>query len=147
MMKKTTSHLMLIMIALFFCMTLKAFSQSGEKTVAPTPKDTRKTFKLQIEVMTGDPPKRVEGASVYVESTGDNARYTKDARTNREGIVNLDQVPHGRVLIQVMLKEYDTFGYEYTLTKDNEIVKNHIEKKSRSTHYSMRTLIDRGSSV
>ena len=130
MVKKNTRKLMLIIIALFLCTTLKASSQSTrDKPVAPTPKDTKKTIRLQIEVTTGNPPKKVEGADVSVGSEEENARYMKDAKTNREGIVSLNHVPQGRVRIQVIAKEHETFGEGYTLTKDNETIKITLKKR------------------
>lgn len=123
MVKKNSRKLMLVVIALFLCTTLKAFSHSGDKPVAPTPNDTKKTFRLKIEVTTGNPPKKVGGAVVRVESEEDSARYMKDAKTNREGIVSLGHVPQGRVRILVVAKEHNTFGEGYTLTKDNETIK------------------------
>jgi hypothetical protein len=123
MVKKNSNRLMLIVITLFLCITFKAFSQSGDKPVAPTPKDTKKTSRLQIKVTTGNPPKNVEGAAVTVESEEDSARYMKDVKTNKEGIVSLDHVPQGKVRILVVAKEHETFGERHTLTKDNEIIK------------------------
>jgi hypothetical protein len=128
MVKKHSGKLTLIVIALFLCTTIKAFSQPGDKPVAPTPKDAKKTFRLQIKVTTGDPPKKVEGADVRVESEEDSARYVKDARTNREGIVSLDHVPQGRVRIQVVAREHNTFGERYMLTKNNETIKIALKK-------------------
>lgn len=121
--QKNSRKLMLIVIALSLCTTLKAFSQSGDKQAPSTPKDTKKTFRLQIEVTTGNPPRKVEGAVVLVESEEDSAKYIKNVKTNKEGIVILDHVPQVRVRIQVVAKEYETFGVSYTLTRDNETIK------------------------
>jgi hypothetical protein len=119
--QKNTRKLMLIVIALSLCTPLKAFSQSGDKQATPTPKDTRRTFRLQIEVTTGNPRRKVEGAVVQIESEDDGGKYTKDAKTNREGIVSLDHVPQGRVRIQVVAKDHETFGDKYTLTRDETV--------------------------
>ena len=126
--QKNTRKLTLIVIALSLCTTLKAFSQSTDKQATPTPKDTKKTCRLQIEVTTGNPRKKVEGAVVQIESEDDGASYVKDAKTNREGIVCLDHVPQGRVRIQVVAKDHETFGDEYTLTEDNETIKINLRR-------------------
>jgi len=125
---------MLIVIAALLCTTLKAFPQTGDKptppTQTPTPKDTKRTLRLQIEVTTGDPPRKVEGAIVTVESEEGGAKYTKDAKTNRDGIVTLDHMPQGRVKIQVVAREHETFGGAYALNKKIEIIKIPLKKRS-----------------
>jgi len=130
MLNNNSRKLMLIVIGLSLCATIEAFSQSGEKQAQPTPKDTRRTFRLQIKVTTGNPPEKVEGADVHIVSEDDSAKYMKDARTNRDGIVNLDHVPQGKVRIQVRATEHETFGDIYTLTRDNETIKISLRKSS-----------------
>lgn len=126
--KKISRNLMLIVIALFYCTTLEAFSQSVEKQAPPAPKDTKKTFRLQIEVTTGSPPRKVVGANVSVLSEEDSERYMKDAMTNREGIVILDHVPQGKVRIQVRAMDHDTFCQIYTLTRDNLTIRISLKR-------------------
>ena len=132
-----SGKLMLIVIAALLCTTLKAFSQTGDKPTpptptppTPTPRDTKRTLRLQIEVTSGDPPRKVEGAIVTVESEEGSAKYTKDAKTNKDGIVSLDHMPQGRVKIQVVAKEHDTFGEAYTLNKKTEFIKITLKKRS-----------------
>lgn len=130
--KRKSGKLMLIVIAALLCTTLKAFSQTGDKPTppTPTPKDSKRTLRLQIEVTSGDPPRKVEGAIVTVESEEGSAKYTKDAKTNKDGIVSLDHMPQGRVKIQVVAREHDTFGGAYTLSKKIEIIKIPLKKRS-----------------
>jgi len=65
---------------------------------------------------------------VQIESEDDGAGYMKDAKTNREGIVSFDHAPQGRVRIQVVAKDHETFGDKYALTRDNETIKINLRR-------------------
>ncbi len=129
MLKQASGKLMLIVIALLLCSAPEAFSQSGDKSPmpTPTPKETRKTFTLQIEVWAGDSPEKVDRAPVYVESKEEGERFKKKTNTDRQGMASFYQVPQGRLLIQVVVPEYDTFGEVYDL-QDNQTLKITLKK-------------------
>jgi hypothetical protein len=116
----------MFVIALFFWLAPVAFSQSPTPT--PAPKDSRKTFTLQVEVTSGNPPEKIDRAAVRVMSEKDGAKFTKEIKTNKQGIVSVSQVPEGKLVIQVVAKRYDTFGNEYTLTEDNQTIKITLKK-------------------
>jgi hypothetical protein len=126
MLKQNSRTFMLIVIALFLCSAPGAFSQSPTPT--PTPREARKTFTLQIEVTAGDPPDKIDRAAVRVRSEEDGARFSRETKTNKQGVASVSQVPRGKLVIQVVAKRCDTFGDEYTLTEDNQTIKITLKK-------------------
>jgi len=126
MLKQNSRTFRLIVTVFFLCSAPGAFSQSP--TPAPTPREARKTFTLQIEVTAGDPPNSIDRAAVRVRSEEGGASFTKEIKTNRQGVASVSQVPKGKLVIQVVAKRWDTFGDEYTLTEDNQTIRITLKK-------------------
>ena len=90
------------------------------------------TSKIRIQVRDGhDQP--VSNASVYVRyyMTGGFLHHEKLAelsfKTNQEGAVKVPEIPHGKVLIQVIATGWHTFGKWYDMDKDEESVTIKLE--------------------
>jgi hypothetical protein len=121
----------LTIVALLICLTYVAFSQTPSPT--PTPKSTpRKTFGIQIEVIS-DSAAKVEGAKVILASEEEGVKFNKERRTTKEGVVNFSQVPQGRLKVQVVAKEFDTFGEIFNLTQDNQTIRITVKKRINPT--------------
>jgi hypothetical protein len=123
MLKQNPRMFMLILLSLFLCPAPLAFSQSPSPAPAP-----RKTFTLQIEVTAGDPPEKIERAAVRVMSEKNGAEFKREIKTNKQGVASVSRVPEGKLVIQVVARQYDTFGDEYTLTEDNQTIKITLKK-------------------
>ena len=123
MLKQNSRMFMLIILSLFLCPAPLAFSQSPSPTPAP-----RKTFTLQIEVTAGDPPEKIERAAVRVTSEKNGAEFKREIKTNKQGVASVSRVPEGKLVIQVVARQYDTFGDEYTLTEDKQTIKITLKK-------------------
>jgi hypothetical protein len=88
----------------------------------------RRTFRLQFEVTAG--ADKVEGAQVRLESAEAGVDFTKEFRTNRQGAASASAVPEGRLKIQVVAKECDTFGEFINLAQDNQTIRVALNKKA-----------------
>lgn len=108
--------------------TRKAFSQSNTNRSTTTPAPSRKTFKLQIEVV-DDSNEKVDGGLVELTSREDGLRFSKKERTNKDGIARFSQVPQGALRIQMVVRQFDTFGQDYNLTDDNQTIRITLKKK------------------
>jgi hypothetical protein len=113
------------------CAATLALAQTPDRSPqpSPTPREAKRTFTLQIEVSASDSADKIDGAVVHVESREEGSRFTKDIRTSSRGVVTLSKVPQGRLLIQVVAKQYDTFGDDIVLTQDNQTVRVALKKR------------------
>jgi hypothetical protein len=85
------------------------------------------TLTIQVKSMSGKP---VENASVIVKfvkghsvaKLGKKIRKEWELRTNQEGSVKIPPIPQGQILIQVIAKDYQTFGKTFDIDEDNKTV-------------------------
>jgi hypothetical protein len=109
--------LLLIITVLFF-----GVSDAGAQDIAggaearPTP---RRTFRLQLEVTAG--ADKVEGARVLLVSEEAGVRFNRETRTNQNGIASASSVPEGKLRVQVIARECETFGSLITLSQDQMV--------------------------
>ena len=85
--------------------------------------------KLEILVLspTGRP---VDNASVIVKfvkghsvaKLGKSIRKEWELRTNQEGRVKIPPIPQGQILIQIIAKDYQTFGQTFDIDEENKTV-------------------------
>jgi len=84
------------------------------------------TSRLNLKVVSEADKEPVPNAHVVVRFVSGKKFFIKDKRTswetktNRRGLVVLDNVPQGVVKIQVIAKGYQTYGQEYELSKEKE---------------------------
>ena len=128
MLKTNSLKLLLAILAvLLFCAPeAKAQDISGG---APPPerRAARRTFRLQLEVVAG--ADKVEGAKVILESAEEGVHFSKETRTNRDGNASASSVPEGRLRIQVVARECETFGEIITLSQDNQTIRVTLTKR------------------
>jgi hypothetical protein len=95
------------------------------KLVAAPPDETSR---LTLQVLTEESKKPVPSAHVVVRFVSGKKFFIKDkrtsweAQTDKRGELTLDDVPLGRVKVQVIARGYQTFGNEFELTKSQEDV-------------------------
>lgn len=129
MLKDNSLKLLLAILAVLFCGASEAKAQdiSGGAPGAPERRATRRTFRLQLEVVAG--ADKVEGAKVILESAEEGVRFSKETRTNREGTASASSVPEGRLRVQVVARECETFGEIITLSQDNQTIRVTLTKR------------------
>ncbi len=85
--------------------------------------------KLTVEVKTlgGKPVDRasvivrfVEGRSVV--KFGKKVRLTYEMRTNQDGVVKVPEIPQGKIQIQVIAKNYQTFGQVFDVGEEEKTI-------------------------
>ena len=93
---------------------------------------------VKIHITVTDPHDQpVSNASVYVRynEQGSFLHHDKLAelnfKTNQEGSVKVPEVPQGKVLIQVIAKDWHTFGKWYDMDKDEETVAIKLEPPTK----------------
>jgi hypothetical protein len=89
--------------------------------------------RLTIEVTGGDANKPVENASVYVKTEEErailkNKKTELNVKTNQQGIAHIPDPPKGRVLIQIVVPGWKTFGKWYDITEQKQVIKIHLER-------------------
>lgn len=94
---------------------------------------------LRIHVVGGREKKPVANASVYLRFKEKHAllfllhkkhKVELDLKTDNEGYASFNQVPQGKLLIQVVAPGWQTFGEYYALHKDKRtiVIKLHRPK-------------------
>ena len=84
---------------------------------------------LQI-VVTNQDGKPIDNASVVVkfkgghkvEHFGLNLRTEWELKTSQEGIAKVPSIPQGKILIQVIAKNYQTFGDTYDVREEEKTI-------------------------
>ena len=101
------------------------------------------TTRLQVEVKTlGDKP--IDRAAVIVDfvegrsvvKLGKKVMTHWEIRTNQEGIAKLPTLPQGKVRVQVIAKNYQTFGQVYELDSPEKtlVIKLNPPQQQYSAH-------------
>ena len=95
-------------------------------------------------VVTNPNGKPVDNASVVVKfisgrsksKLGKNIRTEWDMKTSQEGAVKLPPIPQGKILIQVIAKNYQTFGQTFDVDEQDKTieVKLNPPQKQYSAH-------------
>jgi hypothetical protein len=96
--------------------------------------------RLQIVVMNPD-GKPVDRASVIVKFAGHSikrfgakVRTEWDTKTSQEGIAKIPGIPKGKILIQVIAKNHQTFGETFDVQDDQKTIE--IRLKAPQEQYS-----------
>ena len=83
------------------------------------------TLTISVKSTSGKP---VEGAGVIVKFVkghdltkfGKKIRKEWELRTNQEGLVKIPPIPQGTILIQVIAKDYQTFGQNFDVDEEQK---------------------------
>jgi hypothetical protein len=91
------------------------------------------TTRLTVEVTGGTENKPVADASVYVKyvAVAKHARDQKielNLKTNQEGVAHSPEIPQGKVLIQIVVPGWKTFGQYYDAQSDEQTLQIHLER-------------------
>jgi uncharacterized GH25 family protein len=87
------------------------------------------TTKLRIEVksLEGKPVDRasvlvkfVEGRSIV--KLGKKIRTSWELKTNQDGVASIPPIPQGSILVQVIAKNYQTFGQRFDINEEEKTV-------------------------
>ena len=88
------------------------------------PADGEETSRLTLQVLRAENKKPVADAHVVVKFVAEkllkDKRTSWEAKTNRNGVLVLDNLPTGTLKIQVIAKGYQTYGDEHKLTNPKE---------------------------
>jgi Carboxypeptidase regulatory-like domain len=93
--------------------------------VAPMLAADLTTLTISVKSTTGKP---VEGASVIVKfvkghsvtKLGKKIRKEWELRTNQEGLVKIPPIPQGTILVQIIAKDYQTFGQNFDVDEEQK---------------------------
>jgi uncharacterized GH25 family protein len=83
------------------------------------------TLTISVKSLGGKP---IENASVIVKFVkgrskakfGKKIRTEWELRTNQEGSVKIPPIPQGTILVQVIAKDYQTFGQNFDVDQDEK---------------------------
>lgn len=84
---------------------------------------------LQV-LVTNQAGKPIENASVIIKfvegrskiKLGAKIRKEWDMKTNQEGTVKVPSIPQGKILIQVIMKNYQTFGQTFDVDQEEKTI-------------------------
>ena len=122
------------LLAIGMCCSVCA--QAGQDPPAPKKEQAPAPAafnRLTVEVTGGEANKSVENASVYVKTVQEHTilkdkKTELNVKTNQRGIAHIPEPPVGRVLIQIVVPGWKTFGKWYEITDPNQVIKIHLER-------------------
>jgi hypothetical protein len=84
-------------------------------------------LKFVVTNMSGKPVDRADVVVKFVEGRslaklGKKIRTSWEVRTTQEGTADVPEIPKGKILIQVIAKNYQTFGQTYDVTDDEKTI-------------------------
>jgi len=99
------------------------------------------TTKLRIEVRNLE-DKPVDRASVLVRfvegrsvvKLGKKIRTSWELKTNQEGVATIPPIPQGQILVQIIAKNYQTFGQKFDVNEEEKTIE--IKLKPPQSQYS-----------
>jgi hypothetical protein len=85
------------------------------------------TLTISVKSPGGKP---VEGASVIVKFVkgrdatkfGKKIRKEWELRTNQDGLAKIPPIPQGTILVQIIAKEYQTFGQNFDVDEEEKTI-------------------------
>ncbi len=109
------------------------------------------TLTISVKSPYGKP---VEGASVIVKfvkghsvtKLGKKIRTEWELRTNQEGTVTIPPIPQGTILVQIIAKDYQTFGQNFDVDEPQKTHRDQAES-SAAAIFSALTLDPGGSTL
>lgn len=96
--------------------------------------------KLTVQVESARSGKGIDRASVIVhftEGRGVNLkkiRTTWETKTNQQGSVSIPEIPQGKITVQIIAQNYQTFGQVYELTEPEQTIE--IKLNAPQAQYS-----------
>ena len=119
-----------LLLALPFALSLVLRAQSEKDQEKPA--NSSDTALVRIEVTGGEAKKPVADASVYLKFTADgllrDKRIEFNLKTNQNGVARSPQIPKGRVLIQIVIPGWKTFGQYYDIDRDEQVIQINLER-------------------
>ena len=116
--------------------TIVAFVSLAAGVVAQSAKESKRddqnpTARVRIELTGGDSNKPISDASVYVKFYEDQkSRKGKTAeinlKTNQEGVARSPEIPQGKVLVQVVVEGWKTYGQWHDVNESEQTIQIHL---------------------
>jgi len=84
--------------------------------------------RLTVQVNSADTGKGVDRATVIVRfrhGVGVNLKKINtswETKTNQQGSVSIPSIPHGEITVQIIAKDYQTFGDVYQLDQETQTI-------------------------
>jgi hypothetical protein len=111
--------------------TLSGFPQTKDPKEKPPKEPT--VAKLRVEV-TGDKGQPIGNASVYIRYPEEHhllrhsTQTEMNFKTNQDGSVKVPEVHMGKILIQIVVPGWKTYGKWYNIEKEEETIQIKLEK-------------------
>jgi len=131
--KPNTKNFRGFLFVAIFAIAVGAWAQTSKKDkgtglVGPT-------TRLHIAVTGGDANKPVSEASVYVKWLQEGKLHKSktlemDLKTNEEGIAASQEVPQGKILIQVVVPDWKTYGMWFDVNQSEQSIEVHLVRPS-----------------
>jgi hypothetical protein len=96
------------------------------------PANSSDTAIVRIEVTGGETKRPVSDASVYVKFTRDGLLRDRpiemNLKTNQNGMARTPQIPKGRILIQIVMPGWKTYGQYFDVDRDEQVIQINLER-------------------
>ena len=124
--KELAKKALVMCVAFMLVLPHSMFAQEGEKKT----EEEKVSAILRIQVIGADEGSEgpVEGAEVYVKSEAEGVEYEREVSTSSKGLVKLEDVPRGKLLIQVTAEEWVPFGDRFDVNEEEQSIEIKLKK-------------------
>jgi hypothetical protein len=118
-------------LVLLLAATLAGFPQAKDPKEKPSKEPLVGKLRIEVTAEKGQP---VGNASVYIRYPEEHhllrrsTQVEMNFKTNQDGSVKVPEVRLGKILIQVVVPGWKTYGKWYILEKDDETIQIKLEK-------------------
>lgn len=126
MLMRLPKKIVLIATAVMLVVPHAISAQNAEKETEGKKENT--ILRIQVHGVDQESEGPVEGADVYVKSEEEGVEYEREVSTSSKGIAKLNDVPRGKVLIQVTGEEWVTFGGRFDVDQEEQSIEIKLNK-------------------
>jgi hypothetical protein len=124
MLNRISFRALLALLFALLCLHVAAPALAAQSDKPAVP-DKHATSRVRIEVTGGDANKPVPDASVYIRFP-EKKKVELDLKTNLEGIARSPEIPQGKILIQIVVSGWKTYGEYHDITEPEQTIQIHL---------------------
>jgi len=123
----STKNIVTLLAALVLLFAVTGRGQDNDATSKGKSDADSKVAHLTIVVTGGEDKRPVENASVYVRYAQERKLYKDkkiemNLKTNMTGVVHVPEIPHGKIMIQIIAEGWKTYGEYFDLNQPEQTI-------------------------
>ena len=123
----STKNIVTLLAALVLLFAVTGRGQDKDANSKAKSDADSKVAHLTIVVTGGEDKRPVENASVYVRYAQERKLYKDkkvemNLKTNMTGVVHVPEIPHGKIMIQIIAEGWKTYGEYFDVNQSEQTI-------------------------